>query len=188
VSARREFIAIVPAPELQRAIADAFGPAIPRGARAPHPEDLHVTLYFLGSVERDVEGLLDRDLAALAARHAAPDLTIRGAGSFPARGRERVLWIGVEDRGGRLARLQADVSRACAALGFPPEERAWSPHLTLARIDRGRRPPARVPEAFYGVDFSVGWKPSAVARVLSLPAGGPGARYAVDATYPLACA
>jgi 2'-5' RNA ligase len=50
-----------------------------------------------------------------------------------------VVWLGVEEPGGTLLRLQRDIERALSPLGFPPERRRFSPHLTLGRVRQGRR-------------------------------------------------
>src|SRR6185436_12196011 len=101
-------------------------------------------------VESDTAAVLDRELVAVAARHGPFDLSLGGTGAFPARGRERVLWLGVRELGpARLGALQGEVERTCVALGFAREERAWSPHLTLARAPREGRASAAVPDAFF---------------------------------------
>jgi 2'-5' RNA ligase len=61
-------------------------------------------------------------------------LKVEGAGAFPPRGLPRVLWLGIADSQGALARLQKCLEDECAAEGFAREERPFSPHLTLARI------------------------------------------------------
>jgi 2'-5' RNA ligase len=61
-------------------------------------------------------------------------LRLEGAGSFPTRGLPRVLWLGIADAKGALARQQKRLEDECAAERFAREERPFSPHLTLARI------------------------------------------------------
>ena len=98
------------------------------------PEKLHLTLKFLG----DVEAARVEELSRAASRAASSvkpfELTIARAGAFPARGAARVLWLGVEDANGRLARLQESLEDECAAAGFAREPRAFKPHLTIARL------------------------------------------------------
>ena len=69
------------------------------------------------------------------------DLAIEGLGAFPSLTRSRVVWAGAS--GGRepLVGIAARVERALADVGFPPEERAFSPHVTLGRVREPRRNP-----------------------------------------------
>lgn len=98
------------------------------------PEKLHVTLKFLG----DVEPARVEALSGAAARAAAGlepfELTMEGPGTFPPHGQPRVLWLGIVDASGSLARMHHSLETECAAAGFPRESRAFEPHLTLARV------------------------------------------------------
>lgn len=100
----------------------------------PRAENLHLTLKFLGEMEeRRVEAL--SNAAGRAAEDSQPfTLKIEGAGAFPRRGAPRVLWLGVTDPTGGLARLQSRLEDECEREGFPREERGFHPHLTLARL------------------------------------------------------
>ncbi len=105
----------------------------PRGLAWCRPEQLHITLKFLGEIaETQVAGIA----AALAeaARRAAPfSLRLAALGAFPSHGRPRVLCCGVADAGGACAALAARVDAAFEALGFAPEARPFAAHVTLAR-------------------------------------------------------
>lgn len=103
------------------------------------PENLHLTLKFLGNTPEDLLEDVREKLSAVAGRHPAFSFGLSGAGAFPDTGRPRVVWIGVRDSG-ELAGLQGDVDAAMAELGFEAEQRAYSPHLTLGRVKspRGR--------------------------------------------------
>lgn len=94
----------------------------------------HITLKFLGATPEDrlsdVVSLCER----VAARHAAAPVTLTELGVFPSRRGARVLWIGVDDPGGLLFSLAAALDRDLAEIGFGPESRAYSPHLTVARF------------------------------------------------------
>jgi 2'-5' RNA ligase len=59
---------------------------------------------------------------------------VGGTGVFPRPSRPQVLWIGVIDQTGQLSALQEKFENECAAEGFPKEERAYKPHLTIARL------------------------------------------------------
>jgi 2'-5' RNA ligase len=97
------------------------------------PENLHVTLKFIGHIELVK---LDPIRATLAnVRSEAPaDLQFRGLGFFPNAKRPRVLWAGTATSP-NLAAIAGDVDASLAELGIPAEERAFTPHLTLARCE-----------------------------------------------------
>jgi 2'-5' RNA ligase len=98
------------------------------------PEKLHITLKFLGDIERERVAVLS-DAAARAVESVEPfELLIDEPGSFPPHGQPRVLWLGIVDVFGRLAFMQHALEEECAAVGFPRESRAFKPHLTLARL------------------------------------------------------
>jgi 2'-5' RNA ligase len=182
----RCFLALWPDEDAQRTIDARVGALVPRGWRRPAARDLHLTLFFLGQIESDVARVLDGELAAVAARHGPLDLRLRGTGAFPSRGRERVLWLGVHEVGHAcLAALQADVQRACTALGFAADERDWSPHLTLARAPRERRSGRVLDEFYEAEDFEISWQPAELTRVLSHAGSGADSRYEVAVRYAL---
>lgn len=141
----RAFLAIELPEPLQRAAAEAVAPAAVGPAwRAVRASSLHLTLRFLGEVAEERRASLDE--AWRSAASAAPGIPLRlhGAGAFPHERRARILWIGVDDRtgDGELASLAARVEAAARAHGFTPEERPFTPHITVARS--GRSGPARV--------------------------------------------
>ena len=107
------------------------------------PEGWHLTLKFLGPVAAGrIDPLLER-LPGCAARHDPFAVRLTGFGAFPSMPRPRVLWIGLEPDEGAAALgvLARTIDEATVALGHPSEERAFSPHLTVARI---RTPPRSV--------------------------------------------
>ena len=61
-------------------------------------------------------------------------ISVGGTGVFPRPSRPQVLWIGVIDQSGQLSALQEKFEKECAAEGFPKEDRAYKPHLTIARL------------------------------------------------------
>jgi RNA 2',3'-cyclic 3'-phosphodiesterase len=103
------------------------------------PENLHVTLKFIGEVlETKVSGIR----GALARVHSAQPVALdfRRLGFFPNEKHPRVLWAGIE-ASPNLKTLAAEIDGAMEKLGIPREQRPFSPHLTLARFD-----PPRLPE------------------------------------------
>jgi len=127
----RLFVALRPPPAIRDALADLME-GVP-GARWQDDEQLHLTLRFVGEVERPVA----EDLAAaLSHLHAvAPTVSLAGVGGFGARGRADTLWAGVAPAE-PLRHLHAKVEQACARAGLPPDRRAYHPHLTVARLPR----------------------------------------------------
>jgi len=133
----RTFIAI----ELDPALRAALGDLVAELKRAPlarlgrwvDPFGIHLTLKFLGSVPTSRLPQL-RQALHRAARTVEPfQLTLVGLGTFTPR-QPRVIWVGVHEPSGALERLQCAVERETGAMGFPPENRPFSPHLTLARV------------------------------------------------------
>jgi 2'-5' RNA ligase len=111
------------------------------------PANLHITTKFIGDWPDQRLAELKTALASLPARAAVP-VRIHRLGFFPNPHAPRVFWCGIEAPG--LAELAAETDRATAALGIAPEARAFSPHLTLARIkDRVDLQPLR--EAIAGL-------------------------------------
>ncbi len=106
---------------------------------------LHVTLKFLGWVDAARLDAVHTALAAAIAGQPALVVRARGLGAFPTLRRPRVLWVGLEAEG--LAGLAARVEEATTGLGFEPENRAFTPHITLGRVN-GMRGWSRVEEVF----------------------------------------
>jgi len=102
-------------------------------------ENLHVTLKFLGETESAKLGASLNVLSAI--RSPEPvNLEFRGLGFFPNEKRPRVFWAGLE-ASANLKQLAADIDQAAHGLGFPLEERPFTPHLTLARFQLPGVPP-----------------------------------------------
>ncbi len=131
----RAFVAI-PVPEalaseyvaVQRALAAL------RDVKWVERHNLHLTLKFLGQVQRASLPLLGEALARSAARAEPAELGPRRVTAFPDDRAARVLVLELEDATGAVRRLQADVERELRSLGHPPEERAFRTHVTLGRV------------------------------------------------------
>jgi RNA 2',3'-cyclic 3'-phosphodiesterase len=109
------------------------------GARWTEAQNLHLTLRFIGEVEN---GLLpDIDVALGSVTAPAFDVVLDGIGQFGSGSKARVLWAGVE-RNDALMHLNQKVESALVRTGLPPEERRYSPHVTLARLRES--PPERL--------------------------------------------
>ena len=122
-------------PEAQKdSVEEAIGSLAVTGARWTGRQSWHVTLKFLGATPEErlseVTGVVEQ--AASASPPARTSLA--GIGAFPGFRRARVLWVGLDDGGGVLGALARTLEEGFAPLGFPPERRPWTPHLTLARF------------------------------------------------------
>jgi 2'-5' RNA ligase len=129
----RLFIGIRPPEPVRDALLDTMEAL--EGARWVDEANLHLTLRFVGAVERPEANDLADALAQIAA--PPPVLSVAGVGHFDKRNRygarPRALWARVP-RAGRLTELRAKVERACMAAGLGPELRRFTPHITLARL------------------------------------------------------
>ena len=141
------------------------------------PEGIHLTLKFLGDVPPAqvpaVGGALEQAVTA----HAPLTLELSGFGAFPARGSPRVVWTALSGDLDSLARLHQSVELAMSEMGFPPEDRPFTAHLTLARVGRALSSPqrAKLAQALEGPTAGQGhaFRVEAVVLVQStlLPAG-----------------
>lgn len=102
------------------------------------PEDIHLTLSFLGEVDQGSIPQIVQEGVRAAAQIKPFQIVVRGCGAFPERGAPRVIWIGVDDPEGHLQRLQGGLARGLETLGFPREDRVYTPHLTIGRVKGGR--------------------------------------------------
>ncbi len=120
-----------------RALGDAVSPARPSlgNARWTATANQHLTLKFLGFTPRADVDTVAETMAAVARSHRGATVSLGRLGAFPSFRRARVLWAGVDDPEGALARLAGALDRAYAALGWASEERRrYAPHLTIARF------------------------------------------------------
>ena len=105
-----------------------------RVVRWARPEQLHLTLCFLGNVAVARLPALEAALREAVAGLAAPRLTLTGAGGFPDPQRPRVLWVGIGGDLAALGLLQARAAAAVAGFGEHREVRGFQPHLTVGRL------------------------------------------------------
>jgi 2'-5' RNA ligase len=188
VSALRLFLAL-DLPEAHRAEigrrAVRLEGSLPAARWVP-PENLHLTLVFLGATEESAVPCLTEALApAFAAAGGPLELRVSGAGTFPPARPARVAWVGI-DGGDPLLDLQRRVAEAAA--GCPvlePERRPFHPHVTLARPRRpwNRRASEDLVRAFEG---GVGGPFPVIEGVLYRSELSPrGARYTAVERFPL---
>jgi 2'-5' RNA ligase len=112
--------------------------AVSPKTRWVRPENLHLTLKFIGEVP-DAKLALIRGALAVMRSDQPVKLDFRGLGFFPNEKHPRVFWAGIE-ASPNLETLAVDIEKATETLGIPREQRPFSPHLTLARFDPPRLP------------------------------------------------
>lgn len=136
----RVFIAI----ELSRELGDSLGrlqdrlkrQVAERSVRWVRPEGIHLTLKFLGDVPAQRVADISRAVEAACQGFDPFSFSLAGLGCFPNPRRPRVVWVGVQEPSGTLARLQKIVEGKLTGLDFEPENRPFQPHLTLGRVGR----------------------------------------------------
>ena len=98
------------------------------------PYSIHLTLKFLGSIDADRTGEITRAIGE-AVQDASPfHLEVKDLGVFPSLKRVQVAWVGVSGEVDKLVHLQQRIESSLAGLGFAPELRRFTPHLTIARL------------------------------------------------------
>ena len=140
-STHRLFVAVFP-PEAMatrwRGESDCLAALVPpRAIRWTNPEQIHLTLFFLGDVELARLPEIQAALRDACRGHPPFRLRARALGCFPSARRPRILWAGLEGELGSLRELKAAVDERLAPLGFAGEERPFHPHVTLGRISAG---------------------------------------------------
>ncbi|MFL5264378.1 MAG: RNA 2',3'-cyclic phosphodiesterase [Anaeromyxobacteraceae bacterium] len=143
----RLFVALDPPDAVRRRAAALVAELRRKGGRAADEvrwvaaENVHLTLQFLGAVPDERVAAVTEAVRGAAAQAAPLELALSGAGGFPNGRRPRVLWAGLTGDVAALAALVTALGRALAPLGYAPEERPFSPHLTLGRARDGRGAP-----------------------------------------------
>lgn len=108
-----------------------------RGARWQDDTQLHLTLRFIGEVDRHCA----EDIAAVLGqiRFPAFEIAVEGADSFEKKGRPSALWVGVAPRP-PLQKLRNKIESALRTLGLEPDHRIFLPHITIARLNASSGP------------------------------------------------
>ncbi len=168
---RRLFFAFWPADGVRAAIARLARKKLHKNGKPVRPENLHVTVVFLGSVDEHQQRCLEAMAATL---HGEPfELVLDRFGFWP---KPRILWLAPAHMPGALLRLVAALNRGIQPCGFTPETRPYRPHVTLAR------------KAAHGVDpwppAAIPWPVTSFSLVESVTASE-GAQYRVLRTWPL---
>ncbi|HVV02216.1 MAG TPA: RNA 2',3'-cyclic phosphodiesterase [Verrucomicrobiae bacterium] len=151
-----------------------------KGIGWTNPEQLHLTLVFLGETEASAAGELARRFERIASEAAAIELSLDGFGMFPNETRPRVLWAGVASAGDELPDLQRAFEIAAADALKAEKQKKWSAHITLARFrDCDRQAIRRIRDATRETKMPAArWTAPTVDLVRS-DLGAPGATHTV---------
>ncbi len=132
----RSFIAILLDDQVRGAIAsevDRLKPLARSVAWVP-PQNLHLTLKFLGELEAEAIQVVEEGLTEGGSTAEPFALAFHGLGAFPGLARPRVIWVGVAQGARECRALQAGVDEALGRRGLPKEARPYTPHLTIGRV------------------------------------------------------
>ena len=131
----RLFVAIRPPQPIRAQLLAAMGGV--SGARWQSDEQIHLTLRFIGEVDRHLASDIHAALGGI--HHPSFEIAVSGLGTFGRRGQAEVVWAGIAPQE-PLKTLHNKVDQAVARAGFPPDRRAYLPHITLARLNRSAGP------------------------------------------------
>jgi len=98
------------------------------------PNSIHLTLQFLGSITVDKISQITRAMEEATEGISPFHLEVKGLGVFPNLRRVQVVWVGIGGEVDKLGQLQKRIESNLAPLGFTPESRPFTPHLTIARL------------------------------------------------------
>ncbi len=148
------------------------------------PENIHLTLKFLGNTGPEALPSFEEALSAVAASRVPFEAAVEGIGVFPERRRPRVIWAGITAGQEEIRSLAGAVEQETARLGIARENRRFHPHLTIGRF---RKPAGGIGE-IPGIDLQepLGSFPVDVIGLFQSDLRPDGARYRLLGRYPLA--
>lgn len=134
----RAFIAVHIPDDVKQALNEAsrlLAGRVPTGAvRWVRPEQMHLTLRFLGDTDTGKLPAIRAAMDAVAASNAPFELRLGGIGCFPNMRRPRVIWVGLSGEEARLLSLVSSLEKQLAPFGWEPEGKPFRAHLTLGRV------------------------------------------------------
>jgi 2'-5' RNA ligase len=134
------------------------------------PENIHFTVRFLGEVSQEQSTVISSIIKKAASGYKRFEMELKGIGAFPSAGNPRVIWVGCNEAAGenKLVRIYRDIEKSLLESKFTPNDKSFSPHITLGRVKSPKNKPA-CPDVHRGagresltrilkekVDFSVG--------------------------------
>jgi len=100
------------------------------------PKNVHITLRFLGNITPDMVEKIFEEMKKV--QFTAFDVKINGLGAFPHLRYPRVVWAGITEGADQLRNIFSQLEPRLRSLGFAPDTKGFSPHLTIARVKTGR--------------------------------------------------
>ena len=132
----RTFLGIGLSASIKEAYTEMIKPFLDLDVRVSwvKPENLHITLSFLGPTPSGQLPLIGSAMDEVTAGFQPFELLLEGIGTFGPAANPRVLWLGVGGETRELTHIQSQLAGQLEALGFPPEKRTFSPHVTIGRV------------------------------------------------------
>ena len=139
IETMRAFIEVRLSEKTHRRIIEGLAELHPRFEREGwkirwvHPDNVHLTMRFLGDIQTTLVATLRDGLAPLG---SIPSIrvVVKGMGGFPSLDSPRVLWVGLEDPEGKLAALAGRIDRELDGFGIRPDGKPLRPHVTIGRV------------------------------------------------------
>jgi len=142
----RSFIALELPDDVRETVAliiKRLRPAQHRYVKWVSPEGTHLTVKFLGNIYQSQIPQITGIMRTAAGKVPPLELKLGGLGMFPSEQRPRVIWVALEGNAEPLAVMQREIEQALMPMGFTPENRAFTPHLTLGRVRDNASPEER---------------------------------------------
>lgn len=128
--------------------------AVPDAAASwSRPDNIHLTMKFFGNVDQAQVPAISAAASRVVKEFSPIQIEVGKTEVFPRPSRPQVLWIGIDDRSGALSKLQERLEDEFALEGFAKEDRAFRPHLTIARIRKPQNA-NQLAEVHLGLEFS----------------------------------
>ena len=135
---KRLFVALFPPPDipasLQAVTAGLARGLAPRAVRWTRPDQIHLTLHFLGAISVSRIPEIESALSAACQGHPPHKIRVAGLGCFPSRGRPQIIWAGLACDLDLLESLKKSIDARLLAVGCAGEDRPFHPHLTIGRV------------------------------------------------------
>jgi 2'-5' RNA ligase len=135
----RSFIAFdIESHEVLRKLAEAQALLLKTGAdlKPVEPQNIHVTVRFLGNISSETVEKIFEEMKKV--QFVAFDIRIHGVGAFPNVKYPRVVWAGIREGADQLRSISSQLEPRLHGLGFAPDPKGFSPHLTIARVRSGK--------------------------------------------------
>ncbi len=121
-----------------RRLSEVQGMLVNTGAnlKLVKPQNIHVTMRFLGNISLPMVDLIHEEMKQIS--FPPFEIELRGLGAFPSLRYARVVWAGIRKGADELVNVSNQLESRLRKLGFKPDPKAFSPHLTIARVRTGR--------------------------------------------------